>query len=56
MRANITKDDFEVVLRRPNLIFFPENFSVTGGDAEATFVIELKLKGPQEHPLNSTSW
>jgi hypothetical protein len=56
MRANIAKDDFEVVLLRPDFSCLPEDFSVAGGDAEATFVIELELKGAQEHPPSSTSW
>src|SRR6266511_3414048 len=56
MWANVTKDDFEVVLLWPEWIFFPEDVAVAGGDAEATFVIELELKGPQEHPHGSTSW
>jgi hypothetical protein len=56
MGANVAEDDFEVDLLRPALIFFLEDFAVADGDAEAALVIELKLKGPQEHPLYSTSW
>jgi hypothetical protein len=56
MRANVAKDDFEVVWLGPKLIFFPEDVSVADGDTEATFVVELELKGPQEHPPGSTSW